>query len=236
MENTPEAFPLNIQQLDELIGDEKIITRTNWNFESERNMLHIRDSEDRKSLIVRIPVQYTIASIENRPRLEPVADEYILFLVRAGNCALGRFADGEWPAHRVIRKYMTRKKQGKSQLSYLKTKGKSRLGSRVRLQQSREFFSEINQWLCEELHSGEVDRIGVFCPPLLWGELFQAEPLPPFDKKDQRLFRIPVNINTPNFTELQRVNRVIRQPLLTILSTCPPDLRGDIFTRLQVQY
>ena len=71
-------------------------------------------------------------------KLSETFPDYLILLLRAnGNAALGYFEEGKILNHKVIRKYMVRKKQGKSQLKHLNSKGKSRAGSRVRLQQTQ---------------------------------------------------------------------------------------------------
>ncbi len=76
---------------------------------------------------------------------------FSLVLVRAGQAAVGYFHQGQLIDHKVIRAYMVRQKQGKSQFKYLKTKGKSRAGSRIRLAETLLFFNEINKKLNTEL-------------------------------------------------------------------------------------
>ncbi|MFY0675177.1 MAG: hypothetical protein JXQ87_17410 [Bacteroidia bacterium] len=71
-------------------------------------------------------------------------DTFCLALIRAGESAMGLIKGTELLEYKVIRKYMVRKKQGKSQLKHLHSKGKSRAGSRIRLAQSQKFFEEIN--------------------------------------------------------------------------------------------
>lgn len=72
---------------------------------------------------------------------------FALALIKAGQAAVGYFHQGELIDHRVFRAYMVRQKQGKSQIKHLKTKGKSRAGSRIRLSETERFFEEINERL-----------------------------------------------------------------------------------------
>lgn len=131
---------------------------------------------------------------------------YLILLMRSGNSALAYFEEGKPVYHKVIRKYMVRKKQGKSQITYLKTKGKSRLGSRIRLAQAKQFFIEINEKLNEWDIINNCEYIFYACPVRMWPMLFKAEKQPPFNRNDERLVKLPLDIKTPNTKELKRVN------------------------------
>lgn len=65
---------------------------------------------------------------------------FTILVIKAGQAVTACFHNGEMINHKVFRAYMVRKKQGKSQIKHLKTKGKSRAGSRVRLEGTRLFF------------------------------------------------------------------------------------------------
>lgn len=131
---------------------------------------------------------------------------YLIVLIQTGASSMGYFEEGEVIRHKAIKKYMTRKKQGKSQLNYLKTRGKSKAGSRVRLANAVRFFNEINERLTDWEEEYEPSRILYSCTPQLWGFLFQATPPPPFEKKDPRLIKVPKDIHVPTHEELMIVN------------------------------
>jgi hypothetical protein len=128
----------------------------------------------------------------------------LVLLFQAGAAALGLWRDDILVAHKVLKRYVVRGK-GRAQPVYLKTKGKSRYGSRLRLQNFRLLLSETN----EKLHAwwrehGPPDRLYVSCPVRLLPELFAADPPPPFDRR-ARLERIPLDVRVPSFEELKRV-------------------------------
>ena len=133
---------------------------------------------------------------------------YLIILIEAGQAALGNFEEGQIDSHKVIRKYMVRAKQGKVQLSHLKTKGKSKLGSRIRLAQSKEFFEDINEKLIE-WEVEEVDLIFYRSSIQLWNGLFEANNEPPFEKRDDRLRKIPKDLPTPTYELLLEMNKFI---------------------------
>lgn len=149
--------------------------------------------------------------------LELVPEEipdYLLVIFQMGAAAIGYFEEGEVVVHKAIKKYMKRHKRGKAQISYLNTRGKSKAGSRIRLANTVRFFEEINEKLTEWVEDYEPDRIIYSCTPQLWGLLFQSKVPPPFEKKDARLIKVPMNVEIPTFEELLRVNDFVQKGLL----------------------
>lgn len=144
------------------------------------------------------------------PKLQPIPSPYLIVLIQAGHAALGYYARDQLLKHKVIRKYMVRKKQGKAQITYLQTKGKSRAGSRIRLANTVAFFNEINAHLGSWPHAS-ARRVLYSCPARLWGLLHRAKVPPPIAKTDPRLAKIPRSVRTPNFKELGVVNYFVRQ-------------------------
>lgn len=136
-------------------------------------------------------------------------DDYHLALVmiRAGIACTGYFHNGQLIDHKVFRAYMVRQKQGKSQIKYLKTKGKSRAGSRVRLGESELFFKEINERLSSYASKYPIDNWGISCSKTLWPFFFGSDSPPPFDKKQENLLSIPFHVQHPDFETLQEVHR-----------------------------
>lgn len=134
---------------------------------------------------------------------------YVILLIQAGSCAMGYFEDGINLDHKVFRAYMVRKKQGMSQVKYLKTKGKSRAGSRVRLGETMVFFENINERLQEYFEEHEIHRIAISCSKVLIPYLYNSKVATPFDKKDKRLFKIPQHIHTPIYEVLMDTNRFL---------------------------
>jgi hypothetical protein len=135
---------------------------------------------------------------------------HFVVLMRAGNASLGCYLEGDLVAHKVIRKYMVRKSQGKSQLTYLNSKGKSRAGSRVRLRESMEFFEEINDKLGQwDEEFGSPDLIFYSCPVRLLSYWFDSRIAAPFEQDDPRLVHIPHHVHQPDHEELLRIHGLI---------------------------
>ncbi|MEB2775332.1 hypothetical protein SYJ56_08435 [Algoriphagus sp. D3-2-R+10] len=138
-----------------------------------------------------------------------VKDDFHLALVmiRAGIAVTGYFHNGEMLDHKVFRAYMVRQKQGKSQIKYLKTKGKSRAGSRLRLGESEQFFEEINERLQQYEENFPITTWGISCGKTLWPYFFGSDTPTPFSKKAENLMSIPFHVQQPDFETLQTIHK-----------------------------
>lgn len=136
---------------------------------------------------------------------------FSVVLVRAGQAVVGYFHQGQLIDHKVMRAYMVRQKQGKSQFKYLKTKGKSRSGSRIRLTETLLFFNEINQRLRSYDTQYPMDFWGLSIGKTLWPLLFDAEIAPPFTAKTPQLIELPYHIAQGSFEELQEIGKRLNQ-------------------------
>ena len=134
---------------------------------------------------------------------------YMLLMIRSGIAAIGYFEGGVNLDHKVFRAYMVRKKQGTSQIKHLKTKGKSRAGSRVRLAETLEFFEDINTRMQEYFSVHRIDRIGISCSTTLIPYLFGSKTETPFDKSDPRILKIPKHVQNPTYEALLEVNEFL---------------------------
>ncbi|MEM9597657.1 MAG: hypothetical protein AAGD06_25550 [Acidobacteriota bacterium] len=129
-----------------------------------------------------------------------------VILMQAGAVTLGRFRGAEPFAKKSLRRYVVRGK-GRAQPLHLKTKGKSRYGSRLRLANARRLLVETNEKLIEwEKEFGPPDRIYYSCPVRLWPSLFETSPPPPFEKSGP-LVRIPLDLPRPTVDVLLRTYR-----------------------------
>ena len=110
---------------------------------------------------------------------------------------------------------------------YLKTKGKSRAGSRIRLANSVHFFEEINHYL-NAWHLQENMNIIYSCTPMLWGMLFHSKITTPFNKKDQRLKKLPLSIDVPNFEILKSTAHFSQKGFIQFMPLCQNDLMQHV--------
>lgn len=136
---------------------------------------------------------------------------YCLTLVRAGQASLGYFHQGKLLDHKVIRGYLVRQKQGKSQFKYLKTKGKSRAGSRIRLEETLVFFKEINERLQVYAKQYPLNFWGLGCAKTMWPLLFDGEVKPPFTSKSAELIELPYPFTKGSYEELQELELRLQQ-------------------------
>ena len=139
----------------------------------------------------------------------------LILLIQAGAVAMGLWEHGELLAHKAFKKYVVRGK-GKAQPTHLGSKGKSRYGSRLRLQNWKSQIAEIKDraraWADAQ---GGFDEVYVSCPVRLWPELFSSEPLPPFDQREG-ITTIPMDVAIPCHEELMRVRRSMEQGRLEL--------------------
>lgn len=141
---------------------------------------------------------------------------YVVCIVRSSMASVGLFHGKDCLSHKVFTAYMVRKKQGKSQIKHLKTKGKSRAGSRIRLASGVEFFEEINGRLRRHFEEYEIERIAFSCSKILLPHFFGAKVTTPFDKKDERILGIPRHVEKPTHEEMMRTQRFLNYAELTI--------------------
>ena len=138
-------------------------------------------------------------------------ERWNLLIMEAGRAAIGSVKEGKLVVHKNIRKYMVRKKQGKAQLTHLKSKGKSRYGSRLRLQETIEYFDEILDKL-ESEHYCESPYVFYHCPVRLRAFLSEAADSDDVDLAKFDWVRFGINIKEASFNELQRM---ILEPFYT---------------------
>jgi hypothetical protein len=130
-----------------------------------------------------------------------------VLLLQAGAAAMGLWDEDELVRHRARRKYVVRG-HGKAQPKHLRTRGKSRYGARLRMQNWRALLVEVNATLQEWWDEiGAPEQVFWSVPVRAWGELAVAGPSPPFDRGHAGSHRIPFHVHRPDFEELQRVRR-----------------------------
>ncbi len=162
---------------------------------------------DEEDLIVRLPYDL-MADVNGNLNFD---DQfyYLMLIVQTGMATVGLFYGQECLSHKVFGAYMVRKKQGVSQIKHLKTKGKSRAGSRIRLASGLEFFEDINTRLQRHFKEHQIDRIIFSCSKILIPHFFGSKVAPPFKKKDKRILPIPRHIDKPTHEEMMRAHRFL---------------------------
>jgi hypothetical protein len=166
----------------------------------------------RMKLPLLLPQKLSLSQLKET-ELQP--HNFLLILMRAGNAAVAFFAFGRMLRHKVIRRYMVRKKQGKAQITHLKTKGKSRYGARLRLQQTRIFFEEINRTANRYFEAGDIRRVFIFMPKN-FGKFISSSAVKPLYLKNIKPEKIPFPVRTPNFHELQKISLLMQKAFLLL--------------------
>jgi hypothetical protein len=179
----------------------------NYRYDSEKHRIIILDDLDNELLFFRLPVDLNVTDSLEYNELDEV--NYIILLIQSGSASLGYFEEEETIDHKVFKSYMVRKKQGKSQISYLNSKGKSRAGSRVRLANTIMFFENINERLHDYFEEYDIHRVAISCSKTLLPYVYNSKKACPFEKKDKRLFKIPKHIHTPNYEILMSTQQFL---------------------------
>ncbi len=182
-----------------------------YEYDFKKHVVLLLDEQHETMGFLRMPLHWIVKDDLSLVGQEAVA---LYITIESGNAAICVMEGKENIYHTTFSAYMTRKKQGFSQIKYLKKKGKSKAGSRVRLAKTVTFFENINETLTEVLEIYDVDRIGLSCSATLIPFLFQSKVPCPFEKKDPRLYKIPLHIPQSNFTNLDAAIRKLHAPML----------------------
>lgn len=192
-------------------------------YDIEKHAFYYENGEDQFQ--VRLPI--TLA-VKNDTIDEAYVVKYLMLLVQTGSSAIGVFKGDECLEHKVLSAYMVRKKQGKSQIKHLKTKGKSRAGSRVRLAKTLEFFKNINERITRHIDENEFDRIAFSCSKILMPFLRGSKIPTPFEKKDPKIYRIPKHLYQPNFEVMLGMQRFLNMGELIFDPLSFPEVEESI--------
>lgn len=155
------------------------------------------------------------AIADYRSRVPGPRERCIVLLLQAGAAALGYWEGDELLSHKAERKYVVRG-HGKAQSLHRKTVGKSRYGSRLRLQNWRRLLAATAQRLGNWGEAfGEPERIFYAVPVRVWSEFLAGE-VPPFLADQHLRQRVPMHVHRPDFAELLRVHAWLRQGRLEL--------------------
>lgn len=141
--------------------------------------------------------------------VDRVPGRHAILLFQAGAASLGLFDDDELLDHKAMKRYVVRGK-GRAQPTHLKTRGKSRMGSRLRLRNAQMLLEQVSErlrtWWAKDPPPA---RLYLSCPVRLFADLCRTEPPPPVTPDDPRCLRIPIDVHVPKHAELLRVHRSI---------------------------
>ena len=180
-------------------------------YDFTKHVIYLKNKEHEGLGFLRLPLHL---AIDEHLTLLDQEGPVLYLSIESGYAAICIMKGKENVYHTTFSAYMTRKKQGFSQVKYLSKKGKSRAGSRVRLAATTEFFEKINTALTELLEAYDVARIALNCNATLVPYLYQSKVPCPFGKKDPRLYKIPVHIPKSNFAGLYGAIKKLMAPRL----------------------
>ncbi|MCH6200783.1 hypothetical protein MMU07_14455 [Aquiflexum sp. LQ15W] len=200
------------------ISDEKVnkllsfCTKADFNFSYNtfRKIILVKKPQSSEEIKIRHSIQSKFLIEDNSLQYQDFQN-LVIVSIKSGMAVTAFYENGQLTDHKVFRAYMVRKKQGKSQIKHLKTKGKSRAGSRVRLQETLEFFENINERLQSFFEENRVDLIALGCSPTLVPYFFNSKKATPFEKSDPRIFKIPIHVPSATFENMEKTYRTISQ-------------------------
>lgn len=129
------------------------------------------------------------------PDPEDEPEPELLLMMQAGAVAMGLFCGDELRRSKSDKRYVIRGK-GRAQPTHLKTRGKSRYGSRLRLQNHRALLGETQErlWTWQE-EEGPWARSWISCPERLWPEFCQQDGGLPF--APEAALKVPLDVPIP---------------------------------------
>lgn len=198
---------IEIAELNQVITKLKNSFSFNFDPEKHRYIFQLGKSNE---FYLRLPLPIALNDIREDLEIEELEAKYVIAIIQSGSAALAYCEGLQIVEHKVFKAYMVRKKQGKSQLKYLKTKGKSKAGSRVRLSNTEHFFDEIIEKMEDWLSYFEVNRIAMSLNKTLYPYFFH-ENNNTITKQDERIFKIPKHIEEPSFDNLLKVHSFLLQ-------------------------
>lgn len=182
-----------------------------YSYNFSKHAIEIEDNKHEMIGFIRLPLHI---NINDDLSIIDEASTVLYISIESGYAAICMMQGKINTYHTTFTAYMSRKKQGFSQVKYLNKKGKSRAGSRVRLAATTEFFESINRITTELMEDFQVDRIALNCNATLLPYLFQSKEPCPFEKKDPRLYKIPLHIQQSNFSNLMAAIKKLMAPML----------------------
>jgi len=147
------------------------------------------------------------AAFLSRASLAP--QRHVVALLQYGAMAMGYWDGSALVRHKAEKRYVVRG-NGTAQVTHLRTKGKSRYGSRLRLQNWQLLLADVSErlvaWWTE---LPEPELVFLAMNPRAAAALWHAEPPPPFSRDDPRIRRVPRHVHVPDHEELLAVERFL---------------------------
>ncbi len=199
-----EQLSLSYFSVEEIFS--KLNQFPNKQYDYQKHRILLQDENNEVIAYLRLPL-----SIAVNPNFSiEIEQTYFYLSIEAGNAAVALFRGEELLDHTTFSAYMVRKKQGVSQIKHLKTKGKSRAGSRIRLSETEEFFENINAKINEFNEDYLLDRIALSCSKTLLPYFYRSDVKPFFQKEDKRIYSIPIHLPQSNFSNLMAMHEKLK--------------------------
>lgn len=168
------------------------------------------DGRDLRASGVRVHLPLVIPSLPSGAdidaileRLDAPLGRQLVILIQAGASALGLWEDGDLVAHKALKTYVVRG-HGKAQPKHLVRRGKSRYGSRLRLQNYRRQIeataAKVAAWRREH---GPFDRAFLSCPTRARTDFLPG--LDPSLEEAGAPVHVPFDVRRPSYAELIRI-------------------------------
>lgn len=221
MQESINVFHIPFEELFQKIKDQIPI----YSYDYEKHIVKMEDDLGESIGFLRLPLHL---SIDNELNIINTDNQILYLSIESGYAAICLMKGKKNIYHSTFTAYMTRKKQGFSQIKYLNKKGKSRAGSRVRLAATTEFFENINKSSTELLKKYVMSRIALNCNSTLIPFLFNSKIPPPFEKNDSILYKIPLHIPKSNYTNLSSAIKKLMAPIIFYKSDYKLDIENLI--------
>lgn len=153
----------------------------------------------------------------------------IYISIESDNAAICLFEGEELIYHTTFSAYMTRKKQGYSQIKHLNKKGKSRAGSRIRLAETETFFENINETLQTLFQEENINRIALSVSKTLVPYVYSSKVKCPFEKDNPQLYKIPVHISKSNHEGVMGAVKKLKATTLF----CDKETKDELFELIE---
>jgi hypothetical protein len=142
-----------------------------------------------------------------RAGLQLASGRRAVVLLQAGAMAVGYWDGDTLLAHKAEKRYVVRG-NGKAQPLHLRSKGKSRYGSRLRLQNWKRLLATVQERLRDWWREfGQPEQVFLAMGDRTAVALVAAKPGLPFALSDPGVRRLPVHVHVPDHEELLAVDR-----------------------------
>ncbi|MCH8515234.1 MAG: hypothetical protein LAT68_02800 [Cyclobacteriaceae bacterium] len=171
-------------------------TLTECDYQKDRHQITIHSN-----FTIRLPM--TLEFNESNHSIFRSESFFYGILIIGSEFSIIGISDGkELIDHKVFKTYSVRKRQGRSQINYLKTKGKSKAGSRVRLGNITLYLESINEkWNQLELQY-KPSKWVFHCSKILISYVYESKIKPLIPLQSEKLIKPGLSLSKPKLEDL----------------------------------